>query len=590
MTLVRDVPQKKEIVARIGLWAPGRLWVDDAEIVPVGNDVPVTDQPEVGQEEAPIAPPGPLDPVKAARCPDCGYRNLSEWKKCYVCGAELVAGAVESNLPPVKPLASFEDGSVKPFTPGAGVAAQEHATDGAWSLRIDKNWMSWDGAIDWSGYDFFKADVFNPSGDPAQVYVEVRDKGTTGYWTRVNYTTVVPPGPSVLIVPTDLYVGEKSRPGRPLDKANITRLVLATGGSGPSLYFDNLRLERDLSDSVKVPGLQAFSFGPGTSPPLRGFTQITPSTQYSPGRGYGFNNARLWRAFDVLQPDPLYQTFICVEGGGFAVDLPNGKYHIFMNLDNPSGFWGEYQVYRQRTVKANGVEVVNDKVDLSAFLKRYYRFADVDDTPQENTFDKYQRAYFNEKEFEVAVVNGQLLLEFSGANWANSLSALVVYPAEQGEAGRKYLDNLRERRRFYFDNYFKRILPDPHKDVLGPIPDFAATPEETQAGYALFSRDWMADVSFNSLPRREEVTHRLDVFASAGELEPIVFSVYPLRDIGRATVTLTGLQGPDGAAIPAEAIKLGVVSHRLTRVTSEGTVYTVAPRFVISRDSAPLQK
>ncbi len=327
--------------------------------------------------------------------------------------------AQQADLPPVKPLASFEDGTEAPFTPAATAAVQEHATDGQWALRLDREWASWDaweGGIDWTGYDFFKADVYNAAEEPATLYLEVRDLGTTGYWTRVNYTTVVPPGPSVLIVPTDLYVGEKGRPGRPLDKAHITRFVLSNSEARAPLYFDNLRLERDLSDSVRVPGLQAFSFGPGTSPPLRGLTAVTPATLYSPGRGYGLKDARVWRAFDVLQPDPVYQTFICIEAGGFAVDLPNGRYQVFLNLDNPSGFWGEYQIYRERVVKANGAVVVHDTMDLPRFREKYFRFADVEDSPLENTFDKYQRAYFQEKEFQVEVTGGQLFLEFEGAN------------------------------------------------------------------------------------------------------------------------------------------------------------------------------
>ena len=87
---------------------------------------------------------------------------------------------------------------------------------------------------------------------------------------------------------------------------------------------------------------------------MPGFTRIDPSTVYSKGRGYGLKDAQIWRAFDVLQPDPLYQDFLCIEKGGLAVDLPNGKYHVFVNLDNPSGFWGEYQIYRQRAVLAQG--------------------------------------------------------------------------------------------------------------------------------------------------------------------------------------------------------------------------------------------
>ena len=35
------------------------------------------------------------------------------------------------------------------------------------------------------------------------------------------------------------------------------------------------------------------------------------------------------------------------------------------------------------------------------------------------------------------------------------------------------------------------------------------------------------------------------------------------------------------STIPASAIDLGYVSYRLSRVTSEGTVYTIAPRLIM---------
>jgi hypothetical protein len=489
-------------------------------------------------------------------------------------------------------LASFEDGKITPWepsAPGDAIVTSQHATQGNLALRLNKGYAVWNGAQDWSGYDFLKADVFNESDGPTHLYVEIWDQATTGYWTRVNYMTVVPSGASSLLVPTDMYVGEKSRPGRSLDLAHITRLVLSIGDAKAPLFFDNLRLERDASDSVPVPGLRAFSFGPGTSPPMRGFSSVTPSTLYTSERGYGLQNARVWRAFDVLQPDPLYARFMCIESGGFALDLPDGKYHIFLNIDNPSGFWGEYQVYRERVVKANGTEVLRETMDRPRFLQRYFRFSDVEDRLEDNTFDKYQRTIFREKEFDVEVKGGRLFLEFEGANWANSLSALVVYPTVQATLGRKYLDNLRERRRFYFDNYFKRVDPKGQRDSKGAIPPFVPTAAETAKGYAVFVRDWMEDVPVNAVPRREEVGRTLRVAASAGELEPIVFSVLPLRNRGEVKVSVSDLVSAAGR-IPTAAITLGVVSHRLTRVTAEGTVYTVAPRFVRPRAIAPLRK
>ncbi len=592
MEMVREIPTAQDFVFRIGLWGAGRLWVDDARLEQVSNAVAVTNAPLLGSEEKPIVPPAPLENGTAIHCPDCGYRNLAAWRTCYACGETLGAQAETAQVPVVRPLAGFEDGKPAPFA-GSGpdnVAAEAaHATEGKFALRLNNGYARWEGAQDWTGYDFFKADAYNSDTAPVSLYIEVRDAGTKDYWTRVNYTTVLPPGASTLILPADLYVGEKSRPGRPLDKAHITAFVLSAENARKPVYFDNLRLERDLSDRVHVPGLQAFSFGPGTAPPLRGFTQITPATLYSPGRGYGLKNAQVSRAYDALQPDPLYQTGICIEKGGFAVNVPNGKYHVFVNIDSPSGFWGEYQVYHKRTVKANGVPVVQETMDLPRFIQKYFRFADVEDTPQENTFDKYQIPYFQEKEFDAEVRDGQLFVEFEGEGWANYVSALILYPAEQATAGKKYLANLRERRRFYFDNYYKRILPDGHQDAQGRIPDFTPNPAETAKGYALFVRDWMQDVPVNAIPRREEAGRPLEIFANAGKLEPIVFSLYPLKDRGKVTLSVSALTSPD-ATIPATAVQFGVVSHRLTRVTSEGTVYTIAPRLILPRDTTPIRK
>lgn len=593
LQIVKEVPKKQEVVFRIGLWAPGRLWVDDARLERVPDSVPVTAAPVLGTEEKPIAPPGALDSANAVHCPECGYRNMPQWGRCYACGTDL-AGASQARPegPSSRPLIELKDGKSDPFT-GSGAqvvaATKEHAGHGQYALRVQNGYAVWDGPQDWTGFDLLKAEVFNASDTPTQLYIEIHDQATTDYWTRVNYQTVVPPGTSTLVLPTDLYVGEKSRPGRALDKAHINKFVFSVSDTKAPLYFADLRLERDLSDRVHVPGLMAFSFGPGTTPALRGFTSVTPSTLYSSGRGYGLNNAVVGRAYDVLQPDPLYEQGMCIDSGGFRVDLPNGKYHVFLNLDFASGFWGEYQVYRKRTVKANGVTVVQDTMDLPRFQAQYFRFADVEDTPDENTFDKYQTVYFKEKQFDVVVKDGHLDLEFQGEGYANSVSALVIYPADQAALGQRYLANLRERRRFYFDNYFKRVLPDGHKDRRGIIPPFAPTAEEQAKGYVLFTHDWMEDVPVNAVPRREEVGRGVNLFANAGQLEPIVFSVYPSKDLGPVTVSVTDLKSAMGT-VPASAVKMGVVSHRITRVTGEGSVYTIAPRFVMPRDSSPIKK
>ncbi|MBM4093865.1 MAG: hypothetical protein FJ276_31335, partial [Planctomycetes bacterium] len=335
LTYVADIAEKKQAGPSFGMFAPGYLWIDDVTLVKVGQEVPLTAAPVLGPEETPIGPPGELT-GQAVRCPECAYRNMPHWKSCYACGSLQETKHVSIGGPPVKQIASFEESN--PFS--GGQVVQRHATDGNNALRIDQSYVVMDGPQDWSGYDYLKADLQLEADEPLQLHVEVRDTATRDYWTRVNYVTVAPPGQSTLVIPVkQLYVGEKSRPGRMLMLDSITRLVFSIGDAPPApLFLDNVRLERDTSmRNVAFDGLHAFDFGTDASPVMDGFQAITPSTVYSRGRGFGLKDARVWRVFDALQPDPLYQDFICIEQGGLAVDVPDGRYRVVVNIDSPSG-------------------------------------------------------------------------------------------------------------------------------------------------------------------------------------------------------------------------------------------------------------
>jgi hypothetical protein len=574
LSYVADVDKERKVEGpSFGLWAPGFFWIDDVTLVKVGNDVALTAEPVLGKEEAPIAPPAPIVEGKAVRCQVCGYRNMLEWGKCYACGAVLVAAPKTAAGPKAKVIASFEDGK-SPFTPGEIVS--EHATDGSKSLKLDKGFTATEVKQDWTGYDYLKVDVFNSADAPLEFTVEIRDDKTKDYWTRVNYVTVAPQGQSTIIVPTAIYVGEKSRPGRMLDKANVVRLVFGIPDNAAApIFIDNVRLESDTSaQEASFDGLYAFDFGTDSSPLMEGFTRVSPATVYSKGRGYGLADAKVWKAFDVLQPEPLYEDFICIESGGFAIDVPNGKYHVFVNIDNPSGFWGEYQAYRERSISAEGVEVVKDTMDFETFKAKYYRYWNVEDTPAENTFDKYQVPYFKEKQFDVEVKDGQLNIDFKGAAWDCSVAAIIVYPAEKAREGQKFLDYTVAKRRFHFDNYFKRVL---HKPTGG---DYQPTAAEKAQGFVVFSRDFMEDVYYNDKPKKGEAVTKLAGAAFAGGYAPLTFAVYATADLGKATITASDLVS--GAnRLSASSIDVAYISNRLSRETMEGSVYTIKPRLLM---------
>lgn len=579
LTYVGDVTGKSDpVFPSFGLMAPGYLWVDDVSVEKVGEDVPLTPRPLLGEEEKPIEPPGQLREA-IVHCPECGYRNDPHWGRCYACGTSLKVQKATTPKEAVKRIASFEEKN--PFDGGSVVS--EHATHGAKSLRIDRGYVSMGAAQNWTGYDYLKADVHNAAAKPLEVTIEINDRQTRDYWTRVNYTTVAPPGDSTLILPTALYVGEKSRPGRALLLDGITRLVFAIGDNpaGP-LFLDNIRLDRDTeTERVKFEGLWAFDVGPPGSPVMEGFTPLDARKRYTEARGYGWKDAKFWRAFDALQPDPLYRDFICIEKGGLALDVPNGKYHVIVNMDSPSGYWGEYQIYRQRALIVED-ERYDDFMDRDSFKKRYFRFWDKEDVPGEDAFDKYQVPYFREKHVIAEVRDGQLNIEFEGENWACCVSAIIVYPHSEAAKGKRFLEFVKSRRRFHFDNAFKRVLHVPSGEA--PQPDEA----EKRRGFVVFARDWMQDVYHNDRPLPGERIERLTASAFAGELEPLTISVLPLRDTGALTLTVTDLAGPGDASIAAKQIDIGYVQHRMTRVTGEGSVYRISPRSIISRATAPM--
>ena len=141
-------------------------------------------------------------------------------------------------------------------------------------------------------------------------------------------------------------------------------------------------------------GLHAFDFGTGTSPVMEGFTAITPATQYSRGRGYGLKDARIWRAFDALQPDPLYQDFICIEAGGLAVDVPNGRIACSSISTAPPDSGASTRPFASARSWPKAGRWCAKRWISTTFKAKYFRFWNVDDLPADNTFDKYQKTVF----------------------------------------------------------------------------------------------------------------------------------------------------------------------------------------------------
>lgn len=130
----------------------------------------------------------------------------------------------------------------------------------------------------------------------------------------------------------------------------------------------------------------------GTGDVADGYVAATSQSIYSPEAGYGFANAAVT---DVIREgtDPLRDDLVAVESGTFVVNLPNLDYTVSLISGDRAG-----------TTEIQLTAELQNKVQLTSRAT----------------------GEFLEMNFDIALVDGQLTLEFGGES-AN-LNALVITP------------------------------------------------------------------------------------------------------------------------------------------------------------------
>jgi hypothetical protein len=117
------------------------------------------------------------------------------------------------------------------------------------------------------------------------------------------------------------------------------------------------------------------------------------------------------------------------------------------------------------------------------------------------------------------------------------------------------------------ENEFRAItqssVPDNYKEIpfeeTAPPPSLSA--EERQRGFMIFSRPAMEPVYPNTHPLATEKITELSAFASLGEFEPLIFSIYPVRDLKNLKVTITDLKSAKGDVLNKAAIDIRLVTY-----------------------------
>lgn len=409
---------------------------------------------------------------------------------------------------------------------------------------------------DWRAYDWLRLRVHNPSDTPQRLVVEIRDAHTTDYWSRVNWYTVAPPGTADRYVPLDAGVGEKLmiREPRRLDRTAITRLVVSGVDAGADLDLREAALE---AEPPPAPGdAHVIRLDPGPGPVFPGFTSLGPDERYDPARGYGFAPDAVVRAVDRRHPDALLRDHVAVRGG-LSIDLPPGRYHLWMMLRDP-GYWTSFPHFVRRRVEAEGEALLDETGTVDDLWAEYWRFADVEDLPGDDVWRRYVADRHRPHRFVVAVSDGRLDLRFDGEP-APTLSALVVFPETAAAAGEAFLERLAAQRRRAFERT--------HGEARAP----AAPAPPGDEPVLLFRRSAGAEVLPEARPAPGEAATALDLALARGEAAPLTLSLLPRTDAVLRAVEID---------LPGLGVEPRVVRYKVVRESADGHVYRVAPRLL----------
>ena len=466
-----------------------------------------------------------------------------------------------------KTLQPFEQGSWQLILHKNGAAAR--LAPGHYMIATPANGLP----TDWRGQDWLSFKVKNPTTRPQKLYVEIHDKQSTGYWSRVNYYTMVPSGETRLRIPLKIFVGEKSviQQRRRLDLAHITRLVFSAMESSVPLDLSHISLVPEQPYKNDFAQLIKLDVGPITSPVLYGFTSLSPGLAYRATRGFGYSaDARQGRSEDRRHPGALLRDWTSLNAGGLDFDLPNGRYHVWMMLEDP-GYWEYYPNFTRRKVMAEGKTVLDERMNAQQFLQKYYRHANDEDLPGEDVWQHYIRPRYKPLRFVVNVRDGQLNLRFDSADdpYALALSALIIYPDRQRKKGEAFLAELWQKMKTDFAHEYRQIMPpQSHAGEAGSMPDKG---NFLDGALSIFQRSAAIDVHSFDRPASSELTHSLSIALAQGETAPLTLT---LR--GHKHLQLTGAR----LKLPGFELSAFRVRNKLTRLTLDGSVYWNAPRLL----------
>ncbi|MEI6166624.1 MAG: hypothetical protein WCS52_05465 [bacterium] len=508
------------------------------------------------------------------------------------------------------PVGKFELEEYPPEKPGKSAYeyTTEHATMGKRALKCTFR-ANGAGIVisgfspNWGQHDVLLIDCFNPTDQVIELEGWFRDCLNAPYYSRYNYSgLMVRPGQNTLQIPlSGLLKGEPAQLCREaLNRNNIVKFncYVAERKEDLCLTFGGFRLEKSRMARFEGPQIRKFAFTPNPATAFPGFTAVNYLTAYDPAYGYGWQGllSSPIACGSYEYPSDLLGNFAL--GHEFDIDLPNGNYRVTFYAESAS-FWDLITAYRDRKVVANGKTVVEEKwTGARYYQERMFRHLNTEDLPSDDHWEKYVKPRWPAHTFEVAVTNGKLAIQFDSPSTFTTqspsgawpLNCMVVCPAADSAACDEWLAKLEAEQKRLFAQTYTQLPP--------PVPPHPAQLPAACRGkdYAVFVPDYFKDIYYNSVPEEAELTVKeIALRTTPGQFDAAAIGVFPLKDLGSTTVTVSNLKGTrgksSGKVIPATAIETRKVRYKIQRRAANFRfVYAIQPRLLDPVNSADIGK
>ena len=572
------------------LKAAGSLWVDDITVLPhegepiaytfVKSTKPFPESNDIGDGKQCQSCYRWMD-VELEVCPICGKKQVViEFDEVDVEESEKLLLSFDTDQPQEEEYHYIRKYSSEQTTQGDRAAAIQY---GAYNnIRFPDEHMK-----NWSGYDYIVLDVHNPTNKFYSFTSVINDSKGGGYWNQLNNQTLLGPGWNSIRFSIKRYVGERGsiRHFRYVDLKDIQKFWFAVAAEGKEpiddlFLIDNVRLIKAPPIPEKFKGLQLFDFVKESFRGMNGFTTIMAKHKYHKKVGFGFRNSNIWRSEDSIYADTLNRDGIFINNGEFCIDVPNGYYDIYLNV-NHLGLWNEH-FWKERKVTLEGKTILEERaINFYEYTKRFLRFADIEPTVEDNPYDSYLKPLFSPiVQKKIYIQDGQINLGFQGDNSAICLNWIAVAPSDKSDQLTKFLTDLHAVQKDEFDNISRRLYK-------APLPEQHITEQDRQQGFTVSQHDLEFMLAPEQLLAPTKITFEFEAISKQHILGTMVIS--NLDNDTVLQIVSTPLINKQGQSIPAdeETVRYGV--NQFQSHTFNHETYELAPRFFKPLPSAGIK-